>query len=423
MDSFKVQAFFEDYAHLKKLIIAYSGGLDSTVLLHLLANHAFIKKHYALKAIHINHHLSRKANRWAAHCQNMAKNLNVDYAGYDIYLDKNVQQSLEAQAREKRYAIFEQWMTKKTALVTAHHQDDQAETVLLQLMRGTGITGLAAMPACKTLNEGLLLRPLLPYSREALMQYAKTYQLNWIDDESNFDTSFDRNYLRHDILPLFIKRWPQAAELLSRTARHAAASQVLLDDLAQHDLANIDKNYLDINVLKHLKLDRQKNCIRYWLKLKANLILEEKQLITLIDNVILSRHDAMPCMAFGDILIRRFKNQLHLVEFHQPIDTQWFQLWDLKDDLNLPFGLGILKSKDYQRYLSEAPLMVCFRTPGLRVLIRGRDGHRKLKHLMQEWEVPTWERESLPLVFSGERLISAGTYYFEDDICEQHRFV
>lgn len=389
-------ALLKSYPQIKKLVIAFSGGLDSTVLLHLLH-----KQKYKIIAVHVNHNISPNALAWEAHCKTICEQLHIEYHSHQIDCRAN-----EAEAREQRYAVLSQYVDKQTALLTAHHADDQAETVLLQLMRGSGVAGLAAMPQIRPFADGWLYRPLLATTRAELEAYANQHQLSWITDESNFDINYERNFVRHELLPFIEKRWSAAQKLLNRTAEHAKEAGAILNEVAAEDFKHISisNNQIDLNRLNSLSTERQGNVLRYWLKHQAQIIPEQKQLQEIFNNIIASRHDAEPCIQFNEWEIRRHKNTLYLLQPQSAIMPFRIE-WDIKKDLVLPYDLGILKAKDYHQFIEQAPLTVCNRQPGLTLLIEGRQGHHKLKHLFQEWGVPVWERDRVVLVLSADKLL------------------
>ena len=199
-------------------LIAYSGGMDSHVLLVALAELSSSRPNFpALRAVHVHHGLSPYADDWADHCQSICQNLGVELVVHWVEVASH-QASLERAARVARYQVFESVLKPGEILLQGHHQDDQAETLLLRLLRGTGVDGAKAIPAQRRLGAGEVFRPLLDFSREQLAQYARHQQLQWIEDESNQDTGFDRNYLRHQVLPLLQQRWPAASKVLARFA-------------------------------------------------------------------------------------------------------------------------------------------------------------------------------------------------------------
>ncbi len=252
--------------------IAFSGGLDSTVLLHLLASLANTQTLPPLRAVHVHHGLQAAADAWPAHCQAVCDSLGVPLRLMRVQVRPGA--SLERAARDARYQAFMQAMGAGEVLFTGQHRDDQAETLLFRLLRGAGVRGLAAMPEHRPLAQGHLVRPLLAFSRSELEAYAQQHQLHWIEDPSNVDPRFSRNYLRHRVLPSLTERWPQAITQLARTAEHMAEAQGLLDELAQMDLQRAGQPSafpwlplpsLALEPLRQLSDARQRNVLRYWL--------------------------------------------------------------------------------------------------------------------------------------------------------------
>ena len=201
-----LQRFFSGYQEISKYYIAYSGGLDSTALLHSM--HSI---ELPIHAVYVNHHLQKESDDWQHYCEKQCKQWEIPFSVLHAEILKKPQQSLEELARNTRYELLGNLLTDNEALITAHHQDDVVETMLLQLLRGSGPSGLAAMPECKQLTVGLHLRPLLKITREQIKNYAREYQLNWIEDPSNQDNRFDRNYVRNEVMPKLIARWPFCA--------------------------------------------------------------------------------------------------------------------------------------------------------------------------------------------------------------------
>ena len=252
--------------------IAFSGGLDSTVLLHLLASLAKIENLPPVSAVHVHHGLQAAADAWPAHCQSVCDALGVPLRVMRVQVSPGA--SLERAAREARYQAFMQVMEAGEVLFTGQHRDDQAETLLFRLLRGAGVRGLASMPEHRPLAQGHLVRPLLAFSRSELEAYAHQHQLQWIEDPSNADPRFSRNYLRHRVFPTLTERWPQAITHLARTAEHMAEAQGLLDELALMDLQRADQPStfpwlplpsLALEPLRELSDARQRNALRHWL--------------------------------------------------------------------------------------------------------------------------------------------------------------
>lgn len=407
MEKFNLFETLQAYPQIKRIIIGYSGGLDSTVLLFACQNDARIRQHYQLLAVHINHGLSPHALAWQQHCQQFCHLHSISFAYHQLQIMRNNDTSLEEQAREQRYQCFAEYMTSDTILLTAHHADDQAETVLLRLLRGSGVAGLAAMPVMRPFAQGLLLRPLLKYTREQLHQFALVQQLSWIDDESNQNIDFDRNYVRQQIIPQLEQRWPAVQTHLNKVAAHCYEAEQLLQSLAKEDMTFIcDSQYIvNLTQLEQLSLPRQKNVLRYWLKQAAQIILSEKWLQEIFDSIINASEDAMPSLTIAAVQIRRYRQQLFLCRQEQQPLAPWQIFWDLTQDLILPHGLGVLCVQDYQGYQAQAPLIISSRQPGMTVLLPKRQGHHKVKHLLQEWGIPPWQRGQVVFILADELLI------------------
>ena len=249
-----------------RLVVGYSGGVDSHALLHYLAAHR--AQLPPLLAVHIQHGLHPDSPQWSLHCEAVCGALNIDFVSIPVQLEDIAAQGLEAAARTARYAAFSTLLAAGDMLLTAQHQQDQAETVLLQLLRGGGVKGLAAMPTAMPLGAGTLCRPLLLLSQSDIMVYAKQHKLTWIEDPSNADSRWDRNYLRQQVMPLLQNRWPAMGDTLSRSAAHCAEASDLLATLAAQDMTvmGCDKasETLPIADLLALPLSQCKNVLRHW---------------------------------------------------------------------------------------------------------------------------------------------------------------
>ncbi len=263
MNQFEIN-WIEQFSQFKRLIVGFSGGLDSTVLLHNLAQQPAL--HGRLLAMHINHGISVNAENWQYQCQHFCEELSIPFLVKKVEFGR--QANLEEEARKARYQAFSAELAPGDGLILAHHLDDQAETLLLQLFRGAGVDGLAAMVASKGFAKGKLLRPLLNYSRQNLEDYAKFHHLKWLDDESNQNTDFSRNFLRQQIFPLLRTRWPKIANNLTRTTQHCQQAQANLEDLAKMDCPVLNKptSTLALNSLSHLSDARMVNVLRFWFK-------------------------------------------------------------------------------------------------------------------------------------------------------------
>ncbi|MCK5723412.1 MAG: tRNA lysidine(34) synthetase TilS, partial [Gammaproteobacteria bacterium] len=330
------------FADASCLWVAYSGGCDSHVLLHSLVSlRSEIKAE--IKAIHINHGLSPLANEWEDHCRKICEQLAVPYLA--ITVDARAKNnSPEEAARHARYAEWKKLLNKNEVLLLAHHQDDQAETVLIQLLRGSGVKGLAAMPAQQDFSQGLLCRPMLGFLREEIYSYAVDQGLNWIDDPSNFDTDFDRNFLRHDVIPLLETRWPSLKKTLSRSAIHQAEADQLLTELAFQDWHHIhENNQINISALVNLSEKRQRNVLRYWIADICELILPDTvHLQRILNEVLTAAEDARPEVIWRGGEVRRYQGRLYAQEKLVKVPGNFMLVWS---DIETPLALKFNDSK------------------------------------------------------------------------------
>ncbi len=401
-----------------KLTIAYSGGLDSHCLLHALANDAEYKS--KLTAVHINHDLSANANAWQVHCAKICAHLNIPFRAIKVKLEDVAGESLESLARDARYRALAHFVDRNTALLTAQHQDDQAETLLLQLFRGAGIKGLAAMPKIKAFSAGWLVRPLLQTNRQTLQCYAKQQQLQWVEDESNYQQYFNRNYLRHTIMPLLKQRWPEVEKTIARSSAHCAIATTLLDDLSLADLHNCSDpaHMLSLRRLNKLPLNRQVNVLREWLHQQSGYYPSSKLIKCLFKEVILARKDAQPQVAVGTGTVRRFKTALYFVVQNTDIDDNEYS-WDWQQTALRGAGFCLYACNTWGAGLDTRKLpkrlIVRFRRGGEKIKPQGFSKTRRLKNLLQEWQVPMWQRQAIPLIYVQEQLVAVTGYCYHED--------
>lgn len=387
--------------------VAYSGGCDSHVLLHALAG---LRSQLAapLEAIHINHGLSSHAGEWAGHCRQVCHTLEVPLVEVSVHAHPGLGESPEAAAREARYSAWRGLLANDEALLLAQHQDDQAETLLLQLLRGSGPKGLAGMPKVARFAAGWLGRPLLDYPRAALRRYAAEHRLEWIEDPSNFDTDLDRNYLRHELLPVLHARWSSANLTLGRAARHQAEAAALLDDLAAMDMHQCraeEADALRLAPLQTLSPARQRNLLRYWLAVERQLpVPDSKHLNRILDEVLYAAPDSMPLVGWAGVEVRRYNECLYALTTRPvPLPADW-QSWDPVAQPRLALGDQVLLAEPARgeglslRQIEQHGLQVGFRHGGERCRPRGRGHRHELKKLLQEWRVPPWQRGSIPLI-------------------------
>uniref|UniRef100_UPI001012FEE7 tRNA lysidine(34) synthetase TilS n=1 Tax=Aeromonas veronii TaxID=654 RepID=UPI001012FEE7 len=295
------------------LLVAFSGGLDSTLLLVLAAQYA--REHgLPVRALHVHHGLSPHADEWVAHCEAVCQQLAVELLVEWVTLARGNGESLEAQARTARYQRLTARMRAGEWLLTAHHQDDQLETLLLALKRGAGLRGLAGILPSQPFAGGLLLRPLLDVSRAELAEAAATLPFGWVEDESNQDVSYDRNFLRQTLIPQLKARWPAMAQTAARSMALCAEQEALLEELAESDwqLAG-EGEALHIGPLHALSPTRRNNLLRYWIRRQGGEMPSREQLARLWQEVALARGDANPQLNWGRQSCRRYQERLYLV--------------------------------------------------------------------------------------------------------------
>ena len=393
--------------------LAYSGGLDSQVLLHACAQLRLQQPQLTIKAIHIDHGLQAISATWVTHCQTSCEQWAIPLTVESLHLSVVTGESLEAVAREARYAAFGRYMQSDDVLFTAHHQDDQAETVLLHLLRGSGVDGLAAMPESRRLAQGWLVRPLLAVSRADLLAYAEQYALTYVQDPTNEQTRFERNFLRQTILPLLSQRWPSVHKTLARVAQLQSENRALVAELLEEKLPLIrgQQPYtLSIATLLKQSLPVQKALLRLWLSEQGFLFPDAKQLQQVL-LLLHARTDATPCVTWKGCEIRRYRDDLYAMSPLSKHDASQVLAWDITQPLTIESLDLSLTPELLGRWLNvlqtkPQPVSVRFRQGGEVMWMPYRAGHHSVKHLMQEAGISPWQRERLPLIYIGERLVS-----------------
>jgi tRNA(Ile)-lysidine synthase len=398
---------------LRRWCVAFSGGLDSTVMLHALERLARELGDIELRAVHVDHGLHPESGAWSDHCRRFAAALAVPFETRSVSVSRESGQGIEAAARAARYAELESMIDDGEALLTAHHADDQVETLLLRLMRGTGIRGLASIAERSPFGRGSLLRPLLAVRRCDLDRYAREFDLGWIDDPTNRDTSIDRNYLRHEVIPLLRERWPGVDAAIGRTARLAAESSALLDEAALRDHDDcVRDGSIVLEQLRALNPPRQRNLVRYALFERGLLPPGEARLIAGLEQLLTARADRQPLLDWSGGQIRRYRDRLHVLDFdpdratvEQPEEYRW-------DGLR-PLDLGPVRGclaidRDARAAIGPVDMSVRFRVGGERILGADRAHHERLKKLFQARGVFPWMRAHVPLVFIDGELVAVG---------------
>ena len=414
------------------IAIAYSGGLDSSALLHLA--HAYGLQHgIAVFAFHVHHGISPNANAWLAHCESTCAALGVRFEAARVVLEKS-KSGVEAAARKLRYAALGAMCAGHGVplMLTAHHLDDQAETVLLQLLRGSGTAGLSGMDAANAAPELLanpdlvMARPLLPVSRAELEAYVTTHAIAYVEDESNTHPRYARNALRHQVMPALAQAFPGYQERFARSAAHAQSAQRLLSELATQDLAGcLVDDCIDVAKLRAMSLDRAYNMLRHWFALRAMRMPSTAWLTEMVTQLVEARHDAQMLVTHPDCHIRCHRDRLHitpklasLAGQRDPDDEGVFVktgeafTWQGEASLAFPSYGGILHFEEAGQGLDSAwlqgqPLLIDFRKGGERLKPAANRPTRPLKYHYQACNVPAWERERLPVVSAGKTLLFA----------------
>ena len=410
------------------LVVAYSGGVDSTALAHLLTRAR--RKFASLRLVHVDHGLQAASADWADHCARQARRWRVPICCLRAKVASRRGESLEAAARDARYALFEQEMKPGEILVTAHHLDDQVETFFLQLFRGAGVAGLAAMPAFRKLAAGSIARPMLDISRADLVTYAVAHRLEWIEDPTNQLTRYGRNYLRHEILPTLRKRWPGFDSIIKRTARHMAEAAKLLDARATADLVGVvDGDGLNVAALRRLTPARRRNVLRSFISRAGLELPSTAKMMEIAGSVLVARADAQPEVSWHGALMRRRAGRLELeVKSENDIELSFetaMKSWRWNDEreflLNNGDRLELIDDSSGPVDLDKLSsiLEVRARSGGesLRPSVKART--QSLKKLMQAARLTIEDRARMPLLF-GEgpkgRLIAAGDRWIDASV-------
>ncbi|HVS25709.1 MAG TPA: tRNA lysidine(34) synthetase TilS [Burkholderiales bacterium] len=399
------------------LVLGLSGGIDSMVLLDILKSLSR-KLRFKLSAVHVNHQLSPNASSWARFCERQCGACGVTLRVAKVKISGAREIGLEAAARQARYLVYR----KQPAdyIVLAHHLDDQAETLLLQLLRGSGVKGSSAMRDIRIVDSGFgtrkaglcILRPLLDVPRSEIERYAKSRKLKWIEDESNDNTRLDRNFLRHKVFSVVEKHFPAYRETLGRAGRHFAEAADLLDELAELDSrAALQGGKLKAAALRELAPARARNLLRYYFAQIGLLMPSAKRLDEILRQIAHAREDAKVRVALGELEVRRFKGNVYVCRAHPALDPKFCLRWQGEEKLEISELGGVMalhctqgKGMDYAKLMQE-PVTIRVRRGGEKLRPDCKRPRRTLKDLLQESKIAPWERSRLPLLFSGEHLV------------------
>jgi len=365
----------------KNIVVALSGGIDSVVLLHYL--HA----HYPddCRAIHCNHHLSKHCDEWDEFCKNLCNKLSIPYSNVDIFIEN--ESNIEENARKKRYHSLSTNLKENEVLCTAHHQNDQAETLLLQLFRGAGVAGLASMPKSKPLGKGVHYRPMLNIKKSEIIEYAKDNHLSWVEDDSNTNTNFRRNFLRLNIIPKLETAYKNLAKTLTRSAKHQSEALALIQALAKIDIQErqlVNPSH-QINIQRLAQLDtlRIKNVIRYHLSSLKFLAPSDKAMKQILD-LLSAKEDANPLVNWDQFEIRRYQGELYFINNQAEKNTNF-----------CPF---------HAEFENLPNFSIRYRAEGQRIKLPGKNHSQSLKKVLQDANIPPWERSSLKMYYIKDEL-------------------
>jgi tRNA(Ile)-lysidine synthase len=406
----------------QRFYAAYSGGVDSHVLLHCCASIAQFKDR--LIAVYIHHGLQVEADAWAGHCEQTAKELGVEFLTLRVNAKADPGESPEEVARNARYAALKSIMNAGDVLLLAQHREDQLETVLLQLFRGGGLSGLSGMPERAVFGPGIMLRPLLDTPKQAIRDYAEAHHLSWVEDPSNQSNDYDRNFLRNSVVPLLKQRWPAIDKTVSRSARHCADAQALVGEVADelfNAVINRADNALCTGRLTEHHSRQQQLILRQWfrhmgLKMPAQAFVER-----ILNEVVAAAGHRDPVLAGQGYAIRRYRDRLYCLS-RAVLEARQDLVWpsgqaSIKIDSGLVLSCVPASSGILQEQWQKAKVEIRFRRGGEKITLPGRQGRHSLKNLFQEAGIPPWERETMPLIYLdgtlaavGDRWISAVFY-------------
>lgn len=365
----------------KNIVIAFSGGIDSVVLLH------FLNSHYPgnIRAVHINHNLSKHSKDWSLFCKELCHKQEIGFKSIDINIKNS--SNVEENARKKRYNSLKSELSENEILCTAHHQGDQSETFLLQLFRGSGVAGLASMPKMKNFADSFLYRPFLNISKQLIFEYATKYNLDWVEDDSNNNLNFKRNLLRLELIPKLESGFDGVIKNISRSAYHQSEALKLMHDLAEIDIEKFNlviNHRIQVLPLTQLSERRVANVLRYYIERRGFLMPSSKVLTELI-SVLSAKDDAKVILKWHLYEVRRYDNELYFFDGEPERSTEDCPLFNkLKDQTNFT---------------------IRFRKDGQRVRLKGEKHSSSLKKILQSANIPPWERDKLRMYYINDTLI------------------
>jgi tRNA(Ile)-lysidine synthase len=401
------------------LAVALSGGADSASLLVAISGLRSALRGLPLRAVHVDHGLQPAALRFSQACAALCAELNVPLAVISVTVPTASGASVEAAARDARYAALQAELRPGECLLTAHHARDQAETLLLQALRGTGLKGLSAMPMCRPFGRGWHLRPVLEVAQDELLEFGARSSAPSIPDPMNEDLRFDRNYLRRRVWPPIEARWPGSAAALSRTARHAAEAQHLLDRVAAVQMSRLrDGEALSVPGLRALKQDERINVLRFWLGDSGVEPPSTARLTEALRQILDAQDDHLPAIVWGGWALRRYRQRVFITDA-QPPRLEGMRSWRVESGSRIDLGpnLGtlcwVLQSGGLDAARLPHSLLVRRRDGGESLRPAARAKTQTVQHLCQSYGVLPWMRDALPLVFADDDLIAVADLWLD----------
>ena len=410
-----VESYLSSVKNITDVIIAYSGGVDSHVLLHVCST---LKGSFNFKAIYIDHGLHEDSKKWSAHCQHTAESLSINFISEAVNAANVNGDGPEQAARQARYAALSKHCSDNTLLLVAQHQDDQAETLMLQLLRGAGVKGLASMPRLAAFGKGYLGRPFLELSQQTILDYAAQHQLSWVEDSSNLELTYDRNFLRQQVVPLIQQRWPAFAQTTARTASHCAEASSILDDYASTLLVANDSADLSVSSLDGETDQVKRLVIRQWLANNAVRMPSEKILHQLVSLLAMDVGQSA-CVAWAQYQVRLYNGNLYFSLSQSDVLVSTDYCWQF-EQVELPGRLGMLRKKPVvsggisEQYWLESRVSVRFRVGGERIKLAGSLGRKKLKKLYNEAKIFPWVRNDIPLIYIDDELVAVADLWLDE---------
>lgn len=403
----------EGLAPPRRLFVAFSGGRDSSALLHALAAQRE-RLPCSLVAVHVDHQLQAGSAAWAAHCAQQADAHKLPFMALTLPEAPEPGESVEAWAREARYRAFADMLEADDLLLTAHHQDDQAESFLLAALRGSGPAGLRGISPRRRLGAGWLLRPMLELPAVDIEAFAREQDLAWIDDPMNTDAARARSFLRAEILPRLRGYWPAAGAVLARASQWQGETQAALEACAEQSLQALvtPEGALPVAGLQALALPLRSVVLRHWIRARGFVPPDARRLGEILNVMLSAAPDRVPEVTWGGVCLRRWQQALHLAP---PAAVARFALrWNPVQALFLPGGKLSARSvtgEGLRQSLCSDGLTVRSREGGERCRLPGRGHHTTVKHVLQALRVPPWRRPALPFVYAGDRLVAVGDLF------------